>query len=382
MNVKRTGWLLALALLFTISCKKHDADGNPSSTTTTTGGTTTSSTGGVKTTPYNMVFPATFGQPNIPADNPMTVEGVKLGRYLFYDSTLSKDGTVACASCHHQSQAFSDAPKAVSNGTKTDGYPKGTFNAIPVFNLAWSQNRFFWNGRVNGPLEDQILQPIQNPVEMHMDTNVMVANIKARPEYIQMFQDAFGKQTITGHLVAKAVAQFVRSIVSSGSKYDQWQDSTHTGVHLTSQERLGYSLIAGDPDIYYDAKQAPHRTVYTGLDCFHCHRPPLFTPEPGLNVMENDGFQSMSVKVPSLRNLGLTAPYMHDGSMKTLDTVIAHYNNGISPGDSFDPVFPNKYGIYNMQLTSTEVDAIKAFLNTLNDNTLATNRAYSNPFSK
>lgn len=373
MNIKKSGCLLGLLLVF-VSCKKHDA--------------TTDNVPVHKTTPYNMVFPSNFPQPDIPSDNPMTVEGVKLGRYLFYDSTLSKDGTLACASCHKQNTAFCDAPNAVSKGIKADGYPKGTFNAMPVFNLAWSKPRFFWDGRVNTRLEDQILKPIQNPVEMHMDTNVMIAGIKARKDYTQMFQDAFGNQNINGQLVAKAIAQFLRSIVSSGSRYDQWQDSTHTGIYwknLTTSERLGYILVASDPQTYPDDNGTYHRVKYTGLDCFHCHRPPLFTPEPGLDAMHNDGAGGgRNFKTPSLRNLGFSAPYMNDGSMKTLDEVIQHYNNGINPGDTQDPsMFPNRFeGIYNLELDQTEVDALKAFLNMLNDNTLATNKNYSNPFAK
>jgi cytochrome c peroxidase len=382
MKLKRTGWLLALVLLI-VACKKKDADGNTISGTTT--GSTTGQDNTHKTTPYKMVFPDRFGQPEIPADNPMTVEGVKLGRYLFYDSTLSKDGSLACASCHKQANGFSDAPHAVSHGVKADNYPLGTANAMPVFNLAWSRTRFFWDGRVNGPLEEQILKPIQNPIEMHMDTSVMVANLKNRADYKQMFQDAFGNQAINGNLVAKAIAQFLRSIISAGSLYDQWQDSTHTGVNwssFTDQQRLGYHLIASDPELYQDNRGVTHRKKYTGLDCFHCHKPPLFTPEASLNVMQNDGFNNKAFKVPTLRNLGLTGPYMNDGSVATMDSVLAHYNNGIHVGDTNDPVFINVYNTPSMELDQTEVDAIKAFLNMLNDNTLATNKAYSNPFAK
>jgi cytochrome c peroxidase len=369
------------ALVLLIACRK-DPDLHPKNTSIQQGSSTTSSTSGVKTsigTPYKLVVPPNFPQPDIPADNPMTVEGVKLGRYLFYDSTLSLDNSISCASCHKQSHAFSDAPNAVSTGTKADGYPKGTFNSMPIFNLAWSRKAFFWNGRVQGPLEDQILQPVQNPIEMHMDTNTMVSRLKARDDYKQMFKDAFGDQAITGKLVAKAIAQFVRSIVSVGSKYDKVRDSV-PGVTFTALELQGFNLLLQDPSPYNDSRGAPHREKFSGINCGHCHAPPLFTPEASLNVMENDGFGGRNFKTPTLRNLAYTGPYMQDGSKPNIDSVLMHYNRA-----SDDPTIPNMFAAiagFQMELQPDEVVAVKAFLKTLNDSSLLTNPAYSNPFHK
>lgn len=372
--------LLMAVLMF--ACRK-DPDLHPKDNSTTqnpTTSSTTSTTGG-KTigTPYKLVFPQYFGQPNIPADNPMTVEGVKLGRYLFYDSTLSKDNTISCASCHHQSHAFSDAPNAVSLGIKADGYPKGTFNAMPLFNLAWSRKVFFWNGRIQGDLEDQILQPVQNPVEMHLDTTTMLSRLNTRADYKQMFKNAFGDKPITGKMVAKAVAQFVRSIVSAGSRYDGYNQG---GIALTALEKQGMTLVLTDPLDYQDTRKAWHRQKFSGINCFHCHSPGLFTPEPSLSVMEDNGFAGRKFKTPSLRNLAYTAPYMQDGSLPNLDSVLAHYNR-LQPESSTDPIFPNTVQHpYLMELSPDEAVAVKAFLNTLNDSTLLTNPAYSNPFHK
>lgn len=370
--------LIALVLL--IACRK-DPDLHPENTSVQPGSASTTS--GVKTsvgTPYKLIVPPNFPQPDIPADNPMTVEGVKLGRYLFYDSTLSLDNSISCASCHKQSHAFSDAPNAVSTGTKVDGFPKGTFNSMPIFNLAWSRRTFFWNGRIQGPLEEQILQPVQNPIEMHMDTNTMVSRLKAREDYKQMFKDAFGDQAITGKLVAKAIAQFVRSIVSVNTKYDQVRNNT-SGVRFTALEQQGIDMFLNDPVPYQDSRGASHRSKFSGINCGHCHAPPFFTPEPSLNVMENDGFGGRSFKTPTLRNLYYTEPFMHDGSKPNIDSVLAHYNR--LPTD--DSSIPNTFGFIaqlQMELQPDEALAVKAFLNTLNDSSLLTNPAYSNPFHK
>jgi cytochrome c peroxidase len=328
----------------------------------------------------------------IPATNPITVEGVSLGRMLFYDSTLSKDNTLACAGCHLQRYGFTDRGRQFSFGV---GDSIGNRNSMALFNIPWERGGFFWDARAP-ILDSQIVGPVPNVKEMHEPWSGALAKIQARPEYPDMFFKAFGTKTVTKENTVMAIAQFLRTIMSFHSKYD----SVKMGLAgFSPSEMRGEQLFSSDPVRNQDPNNHTvalgHRLPGTGFDCFHCHAAPLFTPEnliPTSQVLMNDGVGTINIKVPSLRNLKFTAPYMHDGSMPNLDSVIAHYDHEIDPNSPFvsnlmyakkytDPSEPSsQLATPHMEMTAQDIADLKAFLNTLNDYTLLTNKNYSNPF--
>ncbi len=316
-------------------------------------------------TPYRLEVPPGFPKPVIPANNPMTVEGVALGRRLFYDNLLSANNTMSCASCHLQNNAFTD-PRRFSVGIDSIA---GRRNAMPLFNLAWDRH-FFWDGGSTN-LESQAIDPIVNPIELHQPLTEMLAKLNAHPEYPALFQKAFGSSTIQTAMVAKAIAQFERSIISADSKYDRYLRGEES---LTEQEQQGLQL-------YLDVDKG---------DCFHCHTMNgLFTDyefrNTGLDsVYADDGRASITLnpddvgkfKTPSLRNIALTAPYMHDGRFNTLMECVEHYNSGFNNHPNLDPNISTKE---RGRMTQAEMEAIVAFLNTLTDYSLIQNPNFSAP---
>lgn len=322
--------------------------------------------------------------PNDPADNPTTIKGVELGRKLFYDPLLSGDGTLSCAGCHSSNYAFSDSVKF---SVGIDGLD-GKRNAMPIYNLTYSQlnpefQGFFWDGRA-ATLEEQALMPIQDPLEMHEILPNVIAKLCADTLYQRAFFEAFNSMEITADLVAKAIAQFDRTIVSGNTKFDQ-AFNAEPGVFLTEQELLGWELFNDN----------------FGGDCFHCHgiNGGLFTdfifrnnglddavfytdfPDAGLGMITGDTADYGKFKTPSLRNIALTAPYMHDGRFATLEEVLDHYSTGVKASPFTDPFmqFSSEGGV---NLTEDEKAAIIAFLHTLTDTSLANNPAYQDPFIK
>ncbi|MCX6351954.1 MAG: cytochrome-c peroxidase [Bacteroidetes bacterium] len=342
-------------------------------------------------TPYNVNIPDGFPPMDIPADNPLTVEGIELGKRLFYDPILSGDSTQACASCHNQNFAFTDSNNQFSKGITG---AIGNKNAMALFNLGWQRGGFFWNGRA-ATLEEQVQKPVENPIEMHENWGNALKKIKRSKFYPELYIKAFGKKGITQELSAKAMAQFLRTIISSTTKYDLVKKHLAT---FTNSEKDGEFLFLHDPK--FDAFGV---MISKGADCFHCHGAPMFQElNPQLsfrnNGLSNDqeiagdmGFGAVSdkpedygkFKVPSLRNIALTAPYMHDGRFKTLEEVIAHYNAGGKPSITIDPLmasvqFKKQGG--KLKLTGQDVKDLVAFLNTLTDTTFIRNKAFSNPF--
>jgi cytochrome c peroxidase len=320
-----------------------------------------------------------LGQDNTPASNPTTNAGAELGRVLFYDKRLSANQTVSCSSCHQREHGFSD-PRKFSPGF-TGGLTGR--NSMGLAHARWYQRRaFFWDERA-ATLEDQVLQPIQNPVEMGMTLTGVVARVSAEPFYQTLFTRAFGNATVTSDRISRALAQFVRSIVSTRSKYDTGAASNFS--NFTTQEVLGRQIFLG---------QVGNAT------CTACHGTDNFVPGPNIN---NNGLENPYVdkgvgaltgraqdeglfKVPSLRNIGLTAPYMHDGRFNTLEQVVEFYNSGVvnhpnlSPplraqGGPGQPVTPRR-----LNLTAAQKAALVAFLHTLSDPNLATDPKYSDPF--
>jgi cytochrome c peroxidase len=306
--------------------------------------------------------------PNVPepADNLTTAEGINLGRFLFYDSILSVDYTISCGSCHHQENAFSD-PVKYSLGV--DGTP-GVRHAMALFNLAWDPS-YFWDGRALS-LEDQALKPITDHLEMKSNLDSVILRLNRSEFYRGLFFKAFGVTKITRTELAKAIAQFERSIISGNSRYDKWVRGEAT---LDSMEALGRSL-------YTDEQKG---------DCTHCHSlGSLFSnfgfKNNGLDAIPADsgryrvsGFAGDigKFKSPTLRNIALSAPYMHDGRFSTLEQVLQHYNIGFKASATLDGNISKQI---KGRMTIPETKAIIAFLKTLTDSTLITNSAYSNPF--
>lgn len=318
-------------------------------------------------TPYELVIPQGFPDMVIPADNPMSVEGVFLGRQLFYDSILSGDNTQSCGSCHAAAFNFSDNRKRFSEGITGD---IGTRNSMAVINVGWMDD-LFWDGRAKG-LEDQALEPVPNPIEMHLEWSEAMTKLNSHTEYPELFFKAFGTREIDSTLVVKAIAQFERTMISSNSKWDKYLRGE---VSLTQAEAQGF-------EIFFTEKG----------DCFHCHATILFTD----NLPHNNGLDSEftdkgygditkdpnddgKFKTPTLRNIALTAPYMHDGRFETLEDVVDFYSEGVQWSPTIDPLM-KKVNQGGVRLTDQEKQNLIAFIKTLTDTTFINNPDFSNPF--
>lgn len=287
--------------------------------------------------------------------NPLTRAGFRLGRKLFFETRLSADNSVSCGSCHQPFSAFAQLDHAVSHGIKER---LGTRNSPALFNLNW-HDRFFWDGGVTH-IELQPFAPITNPLEMDETLDNVVGKLSADAGYRQLFREAFGTEEITTQRLSWALAQFMGMLVSSRSRYDQYMRQEPGGT-MSPQELDGLAVFRSR--------------------CASCHTEPLFTDlsfrNNGLELVPNtqgkidrgrgeitplDSASYYTFKVPSLRNLGYTAPYMHDGRFGTLDEVLEHYGSGIHQTPNLDPALAG-----GITLSATERQALKAFLNTLND---------------
>ncbi len=314
------------------------------------------------THPYRFTFSSQFPMPELPRDNPLTDEGVELGRQLFFDKILSINEKQSCASCHDPAQGFTDSPKRFSIGAEGEA---GTRNAMPLFNLAWKKT-FFWDGRA-ASVREQVLQPIQNPIEMHETLSNVVAKLERAPGYKSAFERAFGTTEISSERIAKALEQFVLTQLSYDSKFDRAVDGK---AELTDEEKRGFQLFITEYD--------PRHEQF-GADCFHCHGGSLFQSQTfgnnGLDgefkdlgrylVTTNDADKGR-FSVPSLRNVELTAPYMHDGRFKTLEEVIEHYATGVKRSPTLDPNIA-KHPDGGVPLNAADKKALVAFLKTLTD---------------
>lgn len=316
-------------------------------------------------TPFQYQSPNGFPPFVEPGDNPTTLEGIALGRKLFYDPILSGDNTLACADCHRQEHAFTD-PRKFSVGI--DGIA-GTRNSMSLSNIAW-QHRLFWDGRVHG-LEAQALRPIQDPIEMHETLGNAVTEIQARPEYREMFLRAFGTETVDSALVAKALSQFERTFISFNSRYDRW---------FLGQDSLSKSELFGMQAFLDNAKGG----------CVQCHS---FGAIFSDFIFRNNGLDSLptdlghfavsglpmdigAFKTPSMRNVEYTAPYMHDGRFATLEEVLEFYNTGFHLGPHTDPAMHN---LVRGRLSSKDKADIIAFLKALSEPEFLTNPAFKKP---
>ncbi len=320
-------------------------------------------------TPYPLTFSQFFPRPDLPRDNPLSGEGVELGRRLFFDARLSVNNSQSCASCHHPGAAFSD-DEALSAGAEG---AEGTRNAMPLMNLAWKSS-FFWDGRA-ATLREQVLMPIQNPVEMHESLTNITAKLSTESGYPEMFTRAFGSAEISADRVARALEQFLLTRVSYDSKFDR---ALNGEEKLTDEEQRGFMLFHTEYD--------PRRGQY-GADCFHCHGGPLFRSQDfannGLDAEFTDAGRSRvtgrdgdrgKFAVPSLRNVELTGPYMHDGRFKTLEEAVEHYCTGMKRSATLDPNLA-KHPDGGVPLSESDKKALVAFLKTLTDESLKKNEA-------
>jgi len=313
-------------------------------------------------TPYTLVIPEGLPPMTIPSNNPLTVEGVALGKRLFYDPILSANNTQSCASCHIQETGFSETTQY---STGIDGI-EGNRNAMPLINLGW-QTKFFWDGGANG-LESQVIGPITNPIEMHETMANVVAKLNATAEYPELFKAAFGSAEASSQNIMRAVAQFERTLISGNSKYDQYMRGE---TFLSSQELNGLSLFT-------DMEKG---------DCSHCHS--LGSTFSDFEF-RNTGLDSIPVdegrylitlnqgdlgkfKTPSLRNVELTAPFMHDGRFQTLLECVQHYNTGFRYSANLDP---NLSFAVKGRMTQQEMEDVVLFLKTLTDMEFVNNPAF------
>ncbi len=259
----------------------------------------------------------------------------------------------------------------------------GTRNSMALVNLGWQQF-FFWDGRAK-TLEEQILGPVPNPVEMHLEWPQAVKKVAESEEYRNEFFRVFGAREITKELVAKAIAQFLRTLISGTSKYDVMYKHEN-GLALTSKEQMIWEAVTNEEKAGYDLFKS-----LNGADCFHCHNGALMQVQKysnnGLDAVATDlGRETISgssadrgkFKVPTLRNIALTAPYMHDGRFATLDEVIEHYSSGIHQSPTIDPLI--EYAFQGgVQLSAEEKQLLKAFLLTLTDYEFIANPKFARP---
>ena len=331
-----------LCVLLVNACKKSGGDSGPHALTFTK--------------------PAGFPDPvyNF-SSNPLTEEGFQLGRKLFYDGRLSKDGNFPCASCHQQFAAFATFDHNLSHGFDNQFT---TRNAPGLFNMTWI-DQLHWDGGINN-LEVQPLAPITAPNEMAEDINTVIGKLQADAVYPGMFRAAFGDETINSQRMLLALTQFVGSLVSADSKYDKVKQGKAT---FTTEEQNGYTIFKAQ--------------------CATCHTEPLFTDnsfrntglpldpylhDPGRMRITNKPEDSLKFKVPSLRNVMLTFPYGHDGRFFSVNAVLNHYSDGVQAGPTTDPLVKNK-----LLLSLVDKYYLEAFLRTLTDSTFIQDPRFAQP---
>lgn len=362
--VKRTIYLVSLIGLsfLTITSCDEDNSNEPESR--------------LAKTPYNLIMPTNMPPPILPEDNPLTVEGVALGRELFYEKLLSKDNSQSCGSCHAQKDAFTDNKKAFSVGVRGE---LGGRNSMPIFNLFYHQKGFFWDGRAE-ILRHQSLLPIEDELEMDETLENVVLKLSETEKYPLMFNEAFGDNEITTERMSLAMEQFMFTLVSGDSKFDKVERGE---LEFTASEQRGMELFFAEFDPNSSSR---------GADCFHCHGGADFSNHEFMNngLDSDEDFTDLGranvtkrqsdnakFKTPSLRNIALSGPYMHDGRFSTLKEVIEHYNSGVKESTTLDV---NMHTIKEgMNLTEIEKADLIAFLHTLTDDKYINNPEYANP---
>ena len=313
----------------------------------------------------------------------ITPWGATLGRVLFYDKKLSLNNTVSCASCHHQDKAFADGQQF---STGFEGRVT-TRNSMAIVNPVL-QNNLFWDSR-SKTIHDLSLQPVQNHIEMGMeDLNRLVSKLESTEYYKPLFNKAFGTNEVSPEKISKALSQFVASITTSRSRFDVAQKNNFSnfselekmGMHLFNSEKAKCSSCHGGGNM--SALDGPNDPYGGGGGSFTSSQDLRGATNIGLDIVYKDnGLGNGNFKIPSLRNIALTDPYMHDGRFKTLEEVVEHYSSGIKPHAHLDVKFTNGKGnIKPLNLNSIEKKAIVAFLKTLTDPEMIKDPKWSNPF--
>lgn len=314
----------------------------------------------------NITYPDYFPEPVYRFNhNAFGKDGYELGKKLFFDTRLSLDNTISCASCHQPSAAFADAGKSISRGINNH---MGIRNSQPLFNLIWNK-AFFWDGGVNH-IEMQPINPINHPDEMGNTLANLVQTLNQVPDYKPLFRKAFNKDSVDSEGIFKALAQYMSFLISDQSKYDKVKQKTD-GTVFTTQEARGYLVF----------KQ----------HCNSCHTEPLFTDHSyrnnGIDIIPNskneidlgrgvidhlDSSTYYTFRVPTLRNLKYTAPYMHDGRFNSLEDVLQHYTTGIQHTPNLDAGLQ-----HNIMMSETDKANLLQFLHTLNDESFIKNSIYT-----
>lgn len=310
-------------------------------------------------------LPATFPRPKLPEDLNASPDRIALGKRLFHETALSRSGTLSCASCHLADHGLSD-PRKLSSGE--EGRP-GRRNAMPLFNLAWKSS-YFWDGRA-ASLREQVLEPIEDHRELDESIEKVVGKLQSLSGYETAFSKAFGDASITPDRLSVALETFLLSLVSHDSKFDRARRGEEP---LTELEQRGFELFMTERE---------PRSGQMGGDCFHCHGGPLFTDhqfrnnglaieaaDPGRGGVTGAALDQGTFSTPSLRNVALTAPYMHDGRFATLEEVLDHYSEGVIRTKTLDPNLA-KHPDGGLGLTPEEKAALIAFLRTLTDEQFA-----------
>jgi cytochrome c peroxidase len=342
---------------------------------------------GASTPLQDFEAPFVFGRFQLPPDNPLTQEAVELGRRLFYDPRLSGNDEVSCSTCHMQRLAFTDGKRTAIGVSERPL----AFNSMSLANLMWGPQHFFWNGRA-ATLEEQSLIPIQHPDEMAQDLDGLIDELASDEKYRLMFGAAYGE--ISPVSIAAALASFQRILISANSRYDQFLRGE---VTLNEQEELGRKLFMAHPDT---------KASQRGANCIDCHSQFLTSGfSARFDGFVNNGLEAEAelpaglqevtgkpehrglFKVPTLRNIALTAPYMHDGRFSTLEEVLDHYNGGIRVSGTLSPLILEasnqdtvSEGRVSLNLSAEETSAVIAFLHTLTDEDFVTDERYSDPF--
>ncbi len=319
-------------------------------------------------TPYELKIPSKFPKPKIPEYNPLTIEGIRLGKKLYFDPILSTNG-LSCSSCHHPDKSFSIEIFNTKNGDK--------ISVPPHINLAWN-NDFNWNG--SEPILDRLCLSDFGPDFFNTNFNTLKKELKEHSEYPKLFEEAFNI-TITDNFddeqlklkIVYAISQFMRTMISAESKLDKYSNNK---TPLTSNEMEGLAIFMSEKG-----------------DCFHCHNYPLMTS----NLFANNGLDSQPIginkgrywvtgnpvnigqfSIPTLRNIELTSPYMHDGRYKTLEEVVEFYNSGVHlESPNIDPIMTKEFKKNGLQLTPIQKNNLVAFLKTLTDSSYIINPEFN-----
>ena len=314
------------------------------------------------TTPKYIDIPKNWPKPVYDfKNNPLTEEGFLLGRKLFYDPILSKDNTISCASCHLQATGFTHVDHDLSHGIEGK---IGTRNSLTLQNLAWSKT-FMWDGGVNH-LDVQALAPITSEVEMNETLENVIIKLQHSEKYQELFYRAFGTKKITGQYTLKAITQFIVSLTTSNSKYDK---VIRKEEKFTEMEQKGY-------DIFKQYCTSCHKEPLLTNNCFKNNGLPIDKDLKDIGRMKitQNSRDSLLFKVPTLRNIEFTFPYMHDGRFKTLNEVVKHYNSGVLKSSTL-----SKELLIPMNLSDNQRTELVSFLKTLSDKDFLFNQKYSYP---